>query len=56
MKQKCPITGQIAPYLDPRTGVPFADVEAYKVLSDILEHHYIWSPELGCYVGRDEEG
>lgn len=56
VKQRCPITGQIAPYLDPRTGVPFADVEAFKVLSDILEHHYVWSPELGCYVGRDEEG
>ncbi|KAF9446774.1 hypothetical protein P691DRAFT_803401 [Macrolepiota fuliginosa MF-IS2] len=56
VKQRCPITGQIAPYLDPRTGVPFADVEAYKVLTDILEHRYVWSPELGCYVGRDDEG
>lgn len=56
MKQRCAITGQFAPYLDPRTGAPFADEEAFKVLTDILEHHYIWSPEFGCYVGRDEDG
>ncbi|KXN86148.1 hypothetical protein AN958_10450 [Leucoagaricus sp. SymC.cos] len=53
VKQRCPITGEIAPYLDPRTGVPFANMEAYQVLTDLLEHQYQWSPELGCYVGRD---
>ncbi|KAJ3574987.1 hypothetical protein NP233_g1393 [Leucocoprinus birnbaumii] len=52
VKQRCPITGEIAPYLDPRTGVPFADVEAYKVLTELLEHEYAWSPEFGCYVSR----
>lgn len=50
VKQRCPITGEIAPYLDPRTGIPFADVEAYKILTDLLEHGYVWSPELGCYI------
>ncbi len=46
----------MAPYLDPRTGVPFANVEAYKTISDIADHRYVWSPELGCYVSRDYEG
>ncbi|KAF7784822.1 transcriptional regulator family: YL1 nuclear protein [Agaricus bisporus var. burnettii] len=55
LKQRCAITGQVAPYLDPRTGAPFADVDAFRVLTDVLEHHYTWSPEFGCYVGRDEE-
>lgn len=56
VKQRCPVTGEIAPYLDPRTGVPFADVEAYKVLTELLEHEYVWSPEFGCYVGRGQAG
>lgn len=55
VKQRCLVTGQIAPYLDPRTGVPFANIEAYKTISDILDHRYAWSPDLGCYAGRDSE-
>jgi hypothetical protein len=39
-------------YLDPRTGVPYADVRAFKILTDLLEHEYIWNAELGCYVGK----
>lgn len=53
-KQMCPITGLQAKYLDPRTGVPYADLEAYQVLTNILKHEYIWNPALKCYVGRSE--
>jgi YL1 nuclear protein C-terminal domain len=53
-RQTCPITGRQAHYLDPRTGVPYADSNAYKVLTQILQHEYIWSPSLGCYVDRVE--
>lgn len=49
-KHICPITGKQAVYLDPRTGVPYADARAFKVLTDLLEHEYIWNAELGCYV------
>ncbi|TFK47919.1 hypothetical protein OE88DRAFT_1738049 [Heliocybe sulcata] len=49
---KCPITGQPAPYLDPRTGVPFADVRAWQVLTGILDHGYVWNSALGCYVDK----
>jgi vacuolar protein sorting-associated protein 72 len=53
-RQTCPITGRQAHYLDPRTGVPYADSNAYKVLTQILQHEYIWNPTLGCYVDRVE--
>lgn len=51
----CPITGTPAKYLDPRTKVPFANVAAFKTLTRILSHDYIWSEALGCYVTRNEE-
>ncbi|EPQ61163.1 hypothetical protein GLOTRDRAFT_135702 [Gloeophyllum trabeum ATCC 11539] len=52
---KCPITGLSAPYLDPRTGVPYADARAYQILSGVLNHEYIWNPSLGCYVSKMSE-
>ena len=52
----CPITGKTpAPYKEPTSNVPFGDVTAYKVLMELLDHGYVWSPRLGCYVGKDEE-
>ncbi|KAF8816718.1 hypothetical protein BYT27DRAFT_7076800 [Phlegmacium glaucopus] len=51
-RQTCPITGRQAHYLDPRTGVPYADSNAYKVLTQILQHEYVWSPSLGCYISQ----
>ena len=47
----CPITGQPARYKDPRTGVPYANVAAYRTLSRMLIHDFVWSDQLGCYVG-----
>ncbi|GLB36708.1 putative YL1 nuclear protein [Lyophyllum shimeji] len=55
-RQTCPITGRQAKYLDPRTGVPFADVRAYQVLTKLLNHEFVWNPALGCYVGQEEMG
>ena len=51
--QICPITGKVAKYLDPRTNVPYADLDAYRVLSKVLRHEYVWSSALGCYVSRE---
>lgn len=53
--RNCPITGQHARYLDPRTGVPFASVHAFKTLTQILEHDFIWDKTLGCYTARADE-
>ncbi|KAL1751907.1 YL1 nuclear protein-domain-containing protein [Schizophyllum commune] len=47
----CPITGRLAPYIDPRTGVPFANVKAYKTLTAVLDHQFSWKKELGAYTG-----
>ncbi|KAL1668751.1 YL1 nuclear protein-domain-containing protein [Schizophyllum commune] len=47
----CPITGRFAPYIDPRTGVPFANVKAYKTLTAVLDHQFSWNKELGAYTG-----
>lgn len=46
----CPITGLPAPYLDPRSGVPFANAYAYQILSRILKHEFIWDETLGRYT------
>lgn len=54
-KQVCPITGKPAKYVDPRTGVPYADLRSYQVLTSILGHEFVWSPALKCYVGRREQ-
>ncbi|KAH9850570.1 YL1 nuclear protein-domain-containing protein [Lenzites betulinus] len=51
--QICPITGKAARYLDPRTNIPYADLDAYRVISAILRHDIIWSPALGCYVSKE---
>jgi hypothetical protein len=43
-----------ANYLDPRTGIPYANVFAFQEISKILEHDYVWNEEFGCYVGQEE--
>ncbi|KAH9064949.1 YL1 nuclear protein-domain-containing protein [Lactarius vividus] len=52
--QLCPITGRTARYLDPRTKVPYATPAAYQTLTMILNHEYVWSHSLGCYVTRPD--
>ncbi|KAJ7903730.1 YL1 nuclear protein-domain-containing protein [Mycena olivaceomarginata] len=52
--QTCPLTGRAAQYRDPRTGVPFADVGAYETLTRILDHEFVWSPEIGAYVRQEQ--
>ncbi|KAF9007929.1 YL1 nuclear protein-domain-containing protein [Cyathus striatus] len=52
--QTCPITGLPAPYMDPRTGTPYANQYAYNMLTRILHHEYAWSPSLGRYTTEIE--
>jgi len=47
----CPITGQPAKYLDPRTSVPFANLHGYRTISQILRHEFVWDAVSGCYTG-----
>ena len=51
----CPITGSTARYMDPHSGIPFADVRSYKVLSDLLDYKYVWSEALGAYVAGENQ-
>lgn len=53
-KTICPVTGQVARYLDSRTGVPYANIAAFDVLTSLLNHEYVWSKDLGCYVQKVE--
>jgi len=53
--QTCAISGKLARYLDPRTGVPYANIAAYDILTKILAHEYVWDDELGCYIGEEAE-
>lgn len=55
-RQTCPITGRQAHYLDPRTGVPYAESYAYKVLGQLLRHEYVWNPSMGSYLDYSEPG
>ncbi|KAJ7178650.1 YL1 nuclear protein-domain-containing protein [Mycena crocata] len=51
--QICPLTGRAARYRDPRTGVPFADVAAFETLTRVLNHEYVWSPQIGAYIRQE---
>lgn len=53
--ERCPVTGLPAIYCDPRTGVPYANAGAFKEITKVMEHQYVWSQELGCYLGPDKE-
>jgi vacuolar protein sorting-associated protein 72 len=52
--QLCSVTGRPARYLDPRTSIPYATPAAYRTLTMILNHEYVWSHALGCYLTRPE--
>ena len=49
----CPITTMPAKYRDPKTGIGYANMWAYKMLQEAREHKFTWSSMLGCYVGRE---
>lgn len=44
------MTGRPARYIDPRSNVPYATPAAYRILTMMLSHEYVWSHALGCYV------
>ena len=48
----CLITGQVARYRDPSTGIVYANSFAYRKIQQLRRHEHVWSSMLGCYVGR----
>ncbi|CAG8794258.1 5913_t:CDS:1, partial [Racocetra fulgida] len=49
-KVLCPFTGLIAKYKDSKTGIPYANVEAYSRIQKLLQHKYIWSEAHSAYI------
>ncbi|KAF7443085.1 YL1 multi-domain protein [Pyrenophora tritici-repentis] len=47
----CPITNSIARYRDPETGIAYRDARAFGVLRGVVGGGFVWSGDLGCYVG-----
>lgn len=48
----CPITGLPALYRDPRTGIPYANSHAYKVITQVLKGKFWWT---GGHYSQPEE-
>ncbi|VDC07024.1 unnamed protein product [Peniophora sp. CBMAI 1063] len=46
----CAVTGLPAKYRDPRTGAPYATIEAFDVLTKVLDDEYTWSTVLGRHI------
>ena len=50
----CPITGSVARYRDPVTGLPYANAPAFRMLRAVaMEGHGVWSGLLQAWVGED---
>ncbi|KAI8636254.1 YL1 nuclear protein-domain-containing protein [Parasitella parasitica] len=47
----CPVTGEVAKYKDPSTGIPYANITAYQVIKACLYHEMRWAPTSGIYLG-----
>lgn len=47
----CPITNAVARYRDPETGIAYRDARAFGVLRGVVGGGFVWSGDLGCYVG-----
>ncbi|CAG8508925.1 10948_t:CDS:2 [Diversispora eburnea] len=52
----CPFTGLIAKYKDPKTGIPYANVEAYsRIRNLLLKHKYVWSHTYSAYINNTDQ-
>lgn len=51
MKPLCAVTNAIARYRDPETGIAYRDARAFGVLRGVVGGGFVWSGDLGCYVG-----
>lgn len=50
-KPKCAVTGWAAKYTDPKTGLPYADLQTYKIVQRMVAGGSAWSGFLGAWVG-----
>lgn len=66
-KKICPTSGLPAMYYDPTNGVPYATVDAFRVLKSIVEGDYEWlqldhgginsrfKGGIGCYISKKNQ-
>lgn len=47
----CVVTSQPARYRDPRTGLPYAHLDAYRAISKVVKGTCVWSGLLGAWAG-----
>lgn len=52
----CAITSAPARYRDPKTGLPYAGLEAYRCIQKLASGGAAWSSLLGAWVGSADEG
>lgn len=50
-KPLCAVTNAVARYRDPETGIAYFDARAFGVLRGVVGGGFVWSGDLGCYVG-----
>lgn len=50
-----PFTGRSAKYRHPATNIPYSSVAEFKQIQALLTHRYVWSEELGCWLGGEED-
>jgi vacuolar protein sorting-associated protein 72 len=50
-KPLCAVTNAVAKYIDPETGIAYRDARAFGVLRGVVGGGFVWSGDLGCYVG-----
>ncbi|KAI8968195.1 YL1 nuclear protein-domain-containing protein [Mycotypha africana] len=48
----CPITGKIAKYRDPKTNIPYANIQAYNIIKECLQQKMNWSSVSGLFLGN----
>jgi vacuolar protein sorting-associated protein 72 len=51
VKARCALSGWPAKFRDPRTGLPYADLQTYKLIQRIIAGGCSWSGLLGAWVG-----
>lgn len=66
-KKMCLTTGLPAMYYDPTNGVPYATVDAFKILKSLVDGEYEWlqldngginsrfAGGVGCYIGKKNQ-
>lgn len=47
----CAVTGQLARFRDPMTGLPYASQEAFRTVRRLVDGRAQWSGLLGAWVG-----